>query len=111
LQGGATSDAVNLEHPERSPLLERATAGTMPPERDGRRLQPAELATLLQWLQAGAQWPKPVAIPVPPLAVGPQWEAQVLANSTCETNPPAAQVVYPLPQQHRGGGLRFRRKR
>ena len=57
LAGGATSDALVPPHLEQSGLYLRAKTGAMPPDRDGRKLAAAEVATLAAWIQAGANWP------------------------------------------------------
>ena len=72
LLGGATSDAVVILQPDKSAIYRRVLAGTMPPDRDGRKLNAAELATLRDWIQAGAAWPENVAKPrvdAPPPAI------------------------------------------
>jgi len=55
---GGDSGAVIVPHkPAESLLLERVTDGSMPPEHDGRRLTPAEVAVLKAWIDSGAKWP------------------------------------------------------
>jgi mono/diheme cytochrome c family protein len=75
-QGGATSDAIVPGQPDKSALLERAASGSMPPEKDGRRLNAEEVAALRQWIEAGASWPEnatlPLSVPQARLSTPPQ---------------------------------------
>ncbi|WP_254508076.1 DUF1553 domain-containing protein [Anatilimnocola floriformis] len=57
LAGGDTGPVILPGKPAESLLLERVTDGSMPPEHDGRRLTPAEVASLKDWIAAGARWP------------------------------------------------------
>lgn len=64
LAGGATSDVVKPSKPDESPLLLRTREGSMPPEKDGRRLNKAEIKALSDWIELGAIWPAGVALPL-----------------------------------------------
>jgi mono/diheme cytochrome c family protein len=65
LLGGATADALVPGKPEESPLLSRPSEGSMPPEKDGRRLTASELAALSDWISRGAPWSDDVSLPLP----------------------------------------------
>jgi len=65
LSGGATRDAIVPQQPEESFLIERIRAGSMPPERDGRRLTPDEVDLLADWIRQGASWPPGQMLPLP----------------------------------------------
>lgn len=58
-KGGESGAVVDLRQPLESHLLERVTAGEMPPERRGKsqKLPDAEIAILTDWLRQGAAWP------------------------------------------------------
>jgi mono/diheme cytochrome c family protein len=57
LQGGKSGPAVVAGKPRESLLVERVTAGTMPPKKSGLRLTGADVAALTAWVEAGAAWP------------------------------------------------------
>ncbi len=59
-RGGESGPAVFGGKPNESPVIERAAAGEMPPQEKGKRkpLSAAELATLRDWIESGAAWPK-----------------------------------------------------
>ncbi len=57
LKGGDSGAVIVPSKPSESILLERVTDGSMPPEHDGRRLTPAEVAILKNWIANGAKWP------------------------------------------------------
>ena len=57
LAGGDSGPVILPGKPAESLLLERVTDGSMPPEHDGRRLTPAEVTILKDWITAGAKWP------------------------------------------------------
>ena len=57
LKGGDSGAVIVAGKPEGSLLLERVADGSMPPEHDGRRLTPAEVAALKDWIAGGAKWP------------------------------------------------------
>ena len=58
--GGDSGDAVDLQHPAASHLLERITSGEMPPEKQGRsqKLSDSEIELFRRWFDEGASWPK-----------------------------------------------------
>jgi mono/diheme cytochrome c family protein len=56
--GGETGPIIVPGKPEESPLIKRVASGTMPPKKMGKPLDPAEVATLRSWVQAGAPWPQ-----------------------------------------------------
>ncbi len=56
LLGGATSDAIVPGELDKSGLLARVMEGSMPPEKDGRRLTGDEIAILKSWIAEGAPW-------------------------------------------------------
>ncbi len=60
LKGGDSGPAFSAEKSEKSLLLERVTAGEMPPEQRGesRKLPAAEIQILREWLAGGAKWPE-----------------------------------------------------
>jgi mono/diheme cytochrome c family protein len=58
LKGGDSGAVIVPNKPADSLLVERVTDGSMPPEHDGRRLTPAEVAILKDWIAAGAKWPE-----------------------------------------------------
>jgi hypothetical protein len=55
--GGKSGPAVVAGKPRESLLIERITAGTMPPKKSGLRLAAAEITGLTAWVGAGASWP------------------------------------------------------
>ena len=59
LAGGDSGQAIDLEHIDKSALLERISLGDMPPEKRGRtqRLAASEIDLLRRWIAAGAEWP------------------------------------------------------
>jgi mono/diheme cytochrome c family protein len=73
--GGATSDAIVAGDSSRSAIVSRAAEGSMPPEKDGRRLTPGEVDILRKWINGGANWPESVTLPVKPIGP-PQPAAQ-----------------------------------
>ena len=83
LQGGAHDDAIQLGAPETSALLLKAQSGTMPPERDGRRLNARELQTLFEWIRAGAEWPESSDHVQPPPPVPATTPSKSLDVSGC----------------------------
>ncbi|MCA8992568.1 MAG: PSD1 domain-containing protein [Planctomycetaceae bacterium] len=58
-RGGDSGAAVDVEHPEKSYLLERVHAVEMPPPSRGKPqpLAAAEIDVLTRWIQQGAKWP------------------------------------------------------
>ena len=60
VEGGDSGDAVDIQSPATSYLLERITSGEMPPKKQGRsqKLAGAELELLRAWINGGANWPK-----------------------------------------------------
>lgn len=60
LAGGDSGAVVAPGDPAASPLLARVIAGEMPPAKNGaaRKLPAAEIATLKEWIAAGAGWPE-----------------------------------------------------
>lgn len=57
--GGESGPALKAGDPDASVLMERVAAGEMPPAAGGKpgKLPAAEIATLRQWVAAGATWP------------------------------------------------------
>ena len=60
LKGGDQGPAIDADKPSGSLLLERVTAGEMPPPeaKDAKKLTTAEIDVLRGWMMAGAAWPK-----------------------------------------------------
>lgn len=60
LTGGESGPAIVPQKPEQSGLLARVTAGEMPPPKKGQsqKLSDVEIATLRNWIAAGADWPE-----------------------------------------------------
>ncbi|HET6424790.1 MAG TPA: DUF1549 domain-containing protein, partial [Planctomycetaceae bacterium] len=58
-KGGDSGVAFNVGHPGKSLLLQRVTAGEMPPLRQGKPqpLPKDEVTVLEKWIQQGAKWP------------------------------------------------------
>jgi hypothetical protein len=58
LQGGETGPAIAPGDPDKSLLVKRVAAGSMPPKKSGAPLSAVEVAALRDWVKAGAPWPK-----------------------------------------------------
>ena len=60
LKGGDSGPALHLADPSQSLLLERISAGEMPPEKknEPQPLPANEVETLRRWIEAGASWPE-----------------------------------------------------
>lgn len=58
--GGDSGDAVDVDHPSASFLLERIVSGEMPPEKQGQsqKLPRSEIDLLRRWFDEGAKWPR-----------------------------------------------------
>ena len=59
MHGGESGAVIEKGKPDASLLLERVTAGEMPPEKQSQsqKLPDAEIAVLREWIAAGAAWP------------------------------------------------------
>src|SRR5262249_35895635 len=68
--GGKSGAAINLSEPSISRLLIMVNSGKMPPNSP---LSTAEKATVLEWIQAGAPWPKAGANGGPAKRAGLDW--------------------------------------
>ncbi len=60
LQGGDSGSAVSTDSADESYLLERVTAGEMPPEHKGvsQKLPAEEILLLERWVLSGSNWPE-----------------------------------------------------
>ncbi|MCA9097163.1 MAG: hypothetical protein KDA36_02210, partial [Planctomycetaceae bacterium] len=60
LAGGDSGEVVIVGKPEESPLIERITAGEMPPEKNGKKqeLPSEEIEALRRWVAEGGAWPE-----------------------------------------------------
>jgi mono/diheme cytochrome c family protein len=58
LAGGDSGPVFVPGQSEASPLIDRVVEGTMPPEGQGDRLAPEQIALLREWIAAGAVWPE-----------------------------------------------------
>ena len=62
LKGSDGGEVLVPGKPDESLLIKRAADGSMPPETDGRRLTPEEVAVLTNWVRGGAKWPKSLSL-------------------------------------------------
>ena len=56
VKGSDAGEVLVPGKPEESLLIQRAADGSMPPEKDGRRLTKEEIDVLLRWIADGAKW-------------------------------------------------------
>ena len=98
-KGGESGPAIMPGKPDASFLLERVTAGEMPP--DEKRLSPQDIATLKQWLAEGAKTARPEPDKIGPgLRITPEergyWAFQPIMRPQTRQFPPEARVRSPI---------------
>ncbi len=65
-RGGDSGAAIEIGKADASLLIEKVSAGEMPPKREGkpRPLPPEEIAVLKRWIADGAKWPEGRALDI-----------------------------------------------
>lgn len=85
LAGGNYGKAIQPGAPENSPLFQMVS-GThqdqivMPPEGEGERLAPKEIALIRQWIRQGAKWPEKLVIGAPTKHKDKHWAFQPISR-------------------------------
>ena len=102
IQGGLAGPVIVPNKPDESLLLKRVINGSMPPQKDGRRLTPDEVQSITRWIQAGAKWPDGVVLtvatpvlPPPPLPPPNPIENSSTAKLPLSPAPVASQMSSP----------------
>ncbi|MDB5351719.1 MAG: Protein of unknown function (DUF1553)/Protein of unknown function (DUF1549)/Planctomycete [Planctomycetota bacterium] len=76
--GGESGAAIEPGKPGESLLIEKITGVKPEMPKGGKPLSANEVAAIRRWIEAGAEWPKGLALKEPKAAAGPWWAIQPL---------------------------------